>query len=56
LKKADKFVWDEEAQKPFKALKDSLTTPPIMMPPIPGETLLYISATTNVVSTFLVTE
>jgi hypothetical protein len=56
LKKADKFVWDEEAQKAFEALKDSLTTPPIMMPPIPGETLLYISATTNVVSTVLVTE
>jgi hypothetical protein len=57
LKKADKFVWDNETQKAFEALKESLTTPPIMTPPIPKETLLlYISATTNVVSTVLVAE
>jgi hypothetical protein len=57
LKKADKFVWDDEAQKVFEALKESLTTPPVMTPPIPKETLLlYISATTNVVSMVLVAE
>jgi hypothetical protein len=57
LKKADKFVWDDEAQKDFEATKESLTTPPVMTPPIPKETLLlYISTTTNVVSTVLVTE
>jgi hypothetical protein len=57
LKKADKFVWDDEAQKAFGALKESLTTPPVMTPPIPKETLLlFISATTNMVSTVLVTE
>jgi hypothetical protein len=57
LKKADKFVWDNESQKAFEALKESLTTPPVMTPPIPKETLLlYISATTNVVSTVLVAE
>jgi hypothetical protein len=57
LTKADKFVWDNEAQKAFEALKESLTTPPIMTRPTPKETLLlYISATTNVVSTVLVTE
>jgi hypothetical protein len=56
LKKADKFVWDEEVQKAFDALKDSLTTPPIITLPIPKETLLYISATNNVVSTVLITE
>jgi hypothetical protein len=55
LKKADKFVWDDEAQKAFEALNKSLMTPPVMTPPIPKETLLlYISATTNVVSTVLV--
>jgi hypothetical protein len=57
LKKADKFVWDNEAQKAFEALKESLTTLLVMTPPIPRETLLlYISATTNVVSTVLVAE
>jgi hypothetical protein len=57
LKKANKFVWDDEAQKGFEALKESLTTPPVMTPPIPKETLLlYISATTNVVSMVLVAE
>jgi hypothetical protein len=55
LKKADKFVWDDEAQKAFEALKDSLTTPPIMTPTIPKETLLlYISATTNVVTVLVI--
>jgi hypothetical protein len=44
LKKADKFVWDEDVQKAFEALKEFLTSPPIMTPPIPKETLLYISA------------
>jgi hypothetical protein len=57
LKKADKFVWDDEAQIMFEDIKESLTTPPVMTPPIPKETLLlYISATTNVVSPVLVTE
>jgi ribonuclease HI len=50
-------VWDDKAQKAFKALKESLTTPPIMTPPIPKETLLlYILDTTNVVGTVLVAE
>jgi hypothetical protein len=57
LKKVDKFIWDDEAQKAFEALKESLTTAPVMTPPIPRETLLlYISATTNVVSTVLIAE
>jgi hypothetical protein len=57
LKKADKFIWDDEAQNAFAALKESLTTPPVMTPTIPKETLLlYISATTNVVSIVLVAE
>jgi hypothetical protein len=56
LKKADKFVWDNEAQKAFEALKESLMKPPIMTLQVPKETLLYIFATTNVVSTVLVVE
>jgi hypothetical protein len=43
LKKADKFVWDDEAQKAFEALKESLTTLPVMTPPVPKETLLLTS-------------
>jgi hypothetical protein len=39
LKKADKFVWDDKAQKAFEALKESLTTPPVMTPPVTGETM-----------------
>jgi hypothetical protein len=57
LKKADMFVWDDEAQKVFEALKESLTTRPVMTPQIPGEILLlYISATTNLISTVLIAE
>jgi hypothetical protein len=57
LKKADTFVWDDEAQKVFEALKKSMTPPSVMTPPIPKEMLLlYISATTNVVSTVLSAE
>jgi hypothetical protein len=57
LNKADKFVWDDKAQKAFEALKESLTMPPVMTPLVTGETLLlYISATNNVVSTVLVAE
>jgi hypothetical protein len=41
----------------FEALKESLTTPLVMTPLVQGETLLlYISTTTNVVSTVLVAE
>jgi hypothetical protein len=57
LKKADKFVWDDEAQKTFEALKESLTTQPVMTTPVTGETLLlYISSTTNVVNTVLIAQ
>jgi hypothetical protein len=57
LKKADMFIWDDEAQKAFEAPKESMMTPPITTPPISKEMLLlYISATTNVVSTVLVAE
>jgi hypothetical protein len=42
LKKAEKFMWDDEAQKAFKALKESLTTPPVMAPPIPNTPTLHL--------------
>jgi hypothetical protein len=57
LKKSDKFKWTDEADQALEELKTFLTTPPVMVPPAPKETLLlYISASTQVVSTVLVAE
>jgi hypothetical protein len=53
LKKFDRFEWTDEADQAIEELKTFLTTPPVMVPPVPKETLLlYISASTQVVSTF----
>ena len=47
----------EEVDKAFTELKQLLTSPPIMTMPQPGETLLiYIAATSRVVSTAVVFE
>ena len=55
LRKSDKFEWNDNASKAFQELKDFLTSPPILIAPEDGELLLlYIAATTNVVSTVLV--
>jgi hypothetical protein len=55
LKKYDKFEWTDEVDQALEELKTFLTTPPIMVPPTPKETLLlYISASTPVVSAVLV--
>jgi hypothetical protein len=57
LKKQDKFQWTKEAQKAFKDWKKYLTTPRTLVAPEPYENLqLYISATSNVVSTVIVVE
>jgi hypothetical protein len=57
LKKSDKFKWTDEVDQAFEELKTFLTTPPIMVPPAPKETLLlYISVSTQVVSVVLVAE
>jgi hypothetical protein len=57
LKKADKFVWTEEADQAPEELKTFLTTPPVMVPQKPKETLLlYIFTSTLVVSSVLVAE
>jgi hypothetical protein len=57
LKKYDKFKWTDEADQALEELKTFLTTPPVMMPPAPKKTLLlYISASTQVVSAVLVAE
>jgi hypothetical protein len=53
----EKFEWSEEANTAFAELKQFLTSPPILMVPKEGETLLlYIAATNQVVSTSIVVE
>jgi hypothetical protein len=55
LKQSDKFEWTDEADQTLEDLKTFLTIPPVMVPPAPKETLLlYISASTQVVSAVLV--
>lgn len=57
LTKTDHFVWTSEAQEALEKLKALLVKPPILVPPIDGEPLLlYITATTQVVSVVLVVE
>jgi hypothetical protein len=57
LKKSDKFQWTDEADQVLEELKTFLTSPPVMVPPAPKETLLlYISASTQVVRAMLVAE
>jgi hypothetical protein len=57
LKKSDKFKWTDEVDQALEELKTFLTMPPVMVPLAPKETLLlYISASTQVVSEVLVAE
>src|SRR6266542_6797454 len=57
LKKQDKFQWTPKAQEAFDKLKEFLTNPPVLVPPMPKESLLlYIAATSHVVSTAIVVE
>ena len=57
MKKADCFEWTSEAQEALDMVKLLLTKPPILVPPSNGESLLlYIAATTQLVSTALVVE
>jgi hypothetical protein len=57
LKKTGKFEWTEETKEAFESLKVCLTLSPILMPPKKNEDrMLYISATSTVVSTTIVVE
>ena len=57
MKKADRFEWTAEAQEALDMVKLLLTKPPILVPSSDGESLLlYIVATTQVVSAALVVE
>ena len=57
LKKTGKFEWTTKADQAFQKLKENLSTSPILTPPEKHEPLLlYIAATTMVVSTAIVVE
>src|SRR5438046_1330632 len=57
LKKQTRFQWTPEAQQALDKLKEFLTCPPVLVPPMPEEPLLlYIAATSHVVSTAIVVE
>jgi hypothetical protein len=57
MKKSDHFTWTPEVQEALNSLKNMLKSPPILTTPTPEEPmLLYISATTQVVSAALVVE
>jgi dsDNA-binding SOS-regulon protein len=57
LKKSDHFTWIDKAQEAFDRLKAFLLTPPTLVSPEKGELLLlYIAATTQVVSAALIVE
>jgi hypothetical protein len=56
LKKSDSFHWTKKAHKALDELKVLITKPPVLALQESGETLLYIMATTQVVSAALVVE
>ena len=57
LKKSGPVKWTPEAEAALQDLKKYLTTPPVMVAPRPAEPLmLYVSATSEVVSAVLVAE
>jgi hypothetical protein len=57
LKKLEHFSWTLEAEEALTVLKATLSNSPILVPPATGEPLLlYVAATTQVVSVVLVVE
>ena len=54
LKDHEAFIWHEEHQRAFDAIKQYLTTPPKLIPPKEGKPLkLYISATQESIGSLL---
>ncbi|KAF8049051.1 hypothetical protein N665_2316s0001 [Sinapis alba] len=52
-----KFLWDEVCEQAFSALKQYLTTPPVLTKPNAGDTLyLYIAVSSSAVSSVLIKE
>ena len=57
LRKSERFSWTPEAEEALTKLKALLFDPPVLVPPIEDEALLlYVAATTQVVSAAMVVE
>ena len=57
LKKVKRFSWTPEAEEALENIKKTLTSAPVLVPPQPAEPLLlYVAATTQVVSAAVVVE
>ncbi|KAK2998488.1 hypothetical protein RJ639_022878 [Escallonia herrerae] len=57
IRKAKNFAWTDDCQKSFEELKIYLSSPPLLLKPLPEEDLfLYLSVTEVVISTVLVRE
>ena len=57
MKKSTHFEWNDQAHEAFLQLKKVLTTPPVLAAPTDKEPmLLYIAATSRVVSTVIVVQ
>ena len=57
LKKSDHYAWTDEAQEALDKVKEILANPPVLVAPAPREPLLlYLAATTQVVSAVIVVE
>ncbi|SPT18094.1 unnamed protein product [Triticum aestivum] len=57
MKKSTHFEWNDQADQAFHELKKMLTTPPVLVAPTEKEPmLLYIAATSRVVSTVVVVQ
>jgi hypothetical protein len=57
LRKTERFTWTPEAEEALGNLKALLKSAPILVPPAAGEALLvYVAATTQVVSATIVVE
>jgi hypothetical protein len=57
LRKAERFTWTPEAEEALGNLNALLTNAPILVPPATGEALLiYVAATTQVVSATIIVE